>query len=164
MDSRQIEIQRRIYLKKYMSEVAALSKLSHSIEEEDISSMEFLDHIKNANRDQLLRLPKRTISIDFEERKSERFCNFIEELFSLNGTGVYLLTDNARACGVYKFPSILSVNFDFPDDAIRGDVFVLLAERFDDKLLLDIEKDSSGTTNLQIELTGSAWPMAKTYN
>jgi hypothetical protein len=152
------KIQFKKNLPSYLIELKKLTGID--VNSESLSSVEDVESIRK--KASALGSAKTTkFVMDFEEKNSERFKNFIENLFRSNNGPIYLWTSRSNLCGLYKLDSIRMVDFSFPFDLNPEGIVVFLAEDTSNKLLLDFSVDSQGQEILEVELQGKNWPLVK---
>ncbi|EMI70615.1 hypothetical protein [Leptospira noguchii] len=97
----------------------------------------------------------RKFEIPFEEKNSERFSRFLNNLYSKNQLSIYIWTSLSNDCGVYRIPSILDFNSHFVFE-VNGGFILLLSENLDDELIFDFTEDNNERL-LEVELSGANW-------
>lgn len=95
--------------------------------------------------------------VDFSEKDTEQFRNFVRNLNKANDAPVYVWTNSANSYGLYKATSINSIDFSFSFDVNPDGIIVLLTEDLNDRLLLDFYRNSEGREILELELYGKHW-------
>jgi hypothetical protein len=103
--------------------------------------------------------PCKRLKIDFSEKESSRFAEFIHKLYQSNPSPVYIWTTLSNSCGLFEIGSILEFNFGFNFDINREGIISLLAKNMLDKMILDFSEDELGNKVLEVELIGSNWSM-----
>ncbi|WP_078127461.1 hypothetical protein [Leptospira alexanderi] len=98
----------------------------------------------------------RRFEIPFEEKNSERFNRFLNNLYSKNQLSIYIWTEFSNDCGVYRIPSILDFNSHFVFEVNTDGLIQLLSENLDDELIFDFTEDNNERL-LEIELSGANW-------
>jgi len=96
-------------------------------------------------------------TIAFEDKLSERFRNYVENLYKANPVPVYLWIEESSMCGLIRLKSIKSVNFTFPFDVCPNGVITFSTADFRDRLLLDFFEDGVGQRMLEVESQGKHW-------
>jgi hypothetical protein len=161
-EERRHEISKRIQFKRnlpeYLQELKPL--IGREISPEDLTPVEQVEQIRAESIAALKGSNTTKFVIDFEERRSERFQDFVYALSNVNRSPVYIWTDRSDACGLYKAESIDKVEFSFPFDIDSNGLFTFLTEDFNDKLLLDFYEDA-GKEILEIETTGKHWSLIR---
>ncbi|TGL73271.1 hypothetical protein EHQ83_05470 [Leptospira yasudae] len=99
---------------------------------------------------------RKTFAIPFEEKSSERFHIYINNLYSKNQSPIYIWTELGNDCGIYEINSILEFNFNFPFKVNSEGIIVLLAKNFQNKITLDFSENYNEQF-IEIEILGENW-------
>src|SRR5688500_5918049 len=141
-------------IKSYLAELRLLN--NKDVSKEDLSSIVELEEIRR--KSSLLKsLPISKFTIDFDERKSVRFNQYIQNLNKVNDSHIYIWTAKTNDCGLYKNGSIVDIDFSFPFEINEG-VLVFLSIDLKDNLLLDFSNGTEGKRVLEVEAQGLNWP------
>lgn len=131
-----------------------------TVNRSDLSTIDSVNEVK-AKATKLENFPTENFSINFSDKKSGRFCKYIESLYKANGERVYLWTSKSNDCGLYSVGCIKDVDFSFPFELNTEGMLVLLSLDINDKLLLDFYIDSCGSKVIDIEAQGLNWTNIK---
>lgn len=161
MIDRQQELRRRLDLKACLAEFEVLS--GRTIREDELLPLDLTPSIRERSKAVLKGKPVKKWNVAFRERCSEQFDRFVDSLFALNPSTVYVWTNRANTCGLLQLGSIRHVNFCFDFSALSDGIVVFLTSDLRDNMLLDWE-EADGDQRLTVELTGENWPSAKFGN
>ncbi|MBM9575787.1 hypothetical protein JWG45_01345 [Leptospira sp. 201903070] len=100
--------------------------------------------------------PKKNINMQFEEKSTKRFKDFIQNLYSKNQNPIYIWTELSNDCGIYEINSILEFNFDFSFDINDKGLIHLLSINLKDEMILDFSNNYN-EYELEVELCGPNW-------
>lgn len=157
-----IDIANKInYLKCINDYLVELKTLTNKkVKKEELSDLDEVE-VKRDESSRLKSLPEYEFTIAFEEKEHGRFNSYINSLYEVNQSELYLWTKNTNACGLYKTESIKNVNFTFPFNVNEEGIIVLLASNLKDKLVLDFYEDSDDELCLDVEARGDNWSKIK---
>jgi len=124
--------------------------------ENELLSLDETQNIRNCSK-ALDTVVARRLRMDFHEKISDKFLDFVESLYKKNRSNIFIWTPLTATCGTYKLDSILDFNFGFEFDSNPEGIVVLLASNFTDKITLDFSVDCAGKKILDIDLVGDNW-------
>jgi hypothetical protein len=143
-------------IKLYLNELRELS-LEVPLES-DLLSLEATEQIRSGSKEALKGQHTRKIRLDFNEKNTERFKNYVANLHRLNPEPVFIWIARTNTCGLYSVSSLLKFNFDFSFDVNKEGLIVLLANDMNDTIILDFSCDESKSRNeLEIDVCGDRW-------
>lgn len=120
-----------------------------------------LDHTERIREDSLRSLngkSTRRIVIDFEQKKTIKFKDYVAKLHDANPHPVYVWTERSNQCGLHQIHSLLEFNFDFRFDVNEQGIIVLLASDLTDNLVLDFSyNERLSRYDLVIDVLGDHW-------
>ena len=102
-------------------------------------------------------LPLNSFEIEFGGKDSPQFHEFVVRLKELNNSPVYVWTPRTRICGLFRLPSICSVDFSFPYSLNSEGILSISTVDALDRILLDWSTDNSGDERLIVEQQGPNW-------
>jgi hypothetical protein len=142
-------------LPEYLLELKQIT--GREIKSESLCSIENLEIIREASSTVLQGTSTKKFVIQFDEKNSNKFKDFIVSLGKANRNPVYVWTKRSNLHGLCKIDVINSIDFSFPFDINPDGIIVFLTEDLNDKLLLDFYRDSEEREMLGIELQGKHW-------
>nr|WP_235594848.1 hypothetical protein [Leptospira interrogans] len=140
----------KLSMPKYIAEISQLTNNPF-----DETNLLTLNQTESIRRSPSKIKVMRKFEIPFEEKNSERFSRFLNNLYSKNQLPIYIWTSLSNDCGVYRIPSILDFNYHFVFE-VNGGFILLLSENLDDELIFDFTEDNNERL-LEIELSGANW-------
>lgn len=126
------------------------------IEPEFLSSIEDMEKIRRKSSS-LKNNREKTFTIQFEEKNTKKFIDFVAKLYCCNSNPVYVWTEKTNKCGLFKIDSVLKFNFSFEFDINCEGIVVLLTENLCDKLILDYYENYTNEKLLDVTLQGRNW-------
>lgn len=150
------KIQANLLRKNYLQELSELT--GNSITNTNLLSYSDTKEIQGKSVKALNLLRKKTFQIAFDEKKSDRFLNYIHNLSRANPSAVYIWTHATNSCGSLKIDSLLSIKFEFVYTVNSQGIVSFLSENCSDRLLLDFTENESGDRVLTVETQGVTWP------
>lgn len=96
-------------------------------------------------------------TIPFEEKGSERFKKYIEQLQTTNSSGVYIWIERTNDCGTSVINSLLDINWGFDFSCSKNGILVFETLDLQDRILFDFFEED-GEHYLEIEVRGTHWP------
>lgn len=155
MTDRKSEIQRRVNLPGYLDKLECLMGFRSKLE--TLSSIEFVDEIRDKINRNIKSTAVATTTIPFAERVSAGFVALIEELVMRNSHPVFIWIEKANECGLAPAIRLNDFLFSFGFDSIPEGLISLITSDAKDKLLMDFEEDDDGSRIMTIELHGEHW-------
>lgn len=146
-------LRRKLSTQRYMEELSCLT--GGNVSPGDLCSIEATMNIQ----ERVLffsGLPCSHADIDFFDKTSFRFYDFISRLEALNDSRVYIWTPRTVDCGAFLGGKIGGINFEFNHDINDEGILVFLTEDLQDRLLLDFYVDD-GSYRLRVEVQGNNW-------
>jgi hypothetical protein len=101
------------------------------------------------------------IEIEFAQKKSKDFSKFIHALTVSKEMPVYVWSEGASVCGLFKTHSLQDINFNFEYGIDGNGVFSFISSDLKDELLLDFYETSDGKRMIKIEVFGNTWAKVK---
>jgi hypothetical protein len=145
-------------ISSYLLDLGVLA--NKTITRDDLSSLEKLDEVRSKVSN-IENLPIKKFEIEFSEKYSIRFNDYIKALYAVNNRQVYPWLDRTSQCGLYTFDSIKDVDFSFPFD-FDGEIVSFSSVDLKDTLLLDsFVDDFTGKEMIEIKTQGLNWPNVK---
>ncbi|MFA4796618.1 hypothetical protein Q2296_19040 [Leptospira kirschneri] len=141
----------KLSMPKYIAEISQLTNNPF-----DKTNLLTLNQTESIRRSPSKIKVMRKFEIPFEEKNSERFSKFLNNLYSKNQLSIYIWTELSNDCGVYRIPSILDFNYHFVFEVNTDGLIQLLSENLDDELIFDFTEDNNERL-LEIELSGANW-------
>ncbi|WP_232380458.1 hypothetical protein [Leptospira ainlahdjerensis] len=142
----------QLSMPKYIAEISHLSLKPFSA-----SNLVALDIMEEIRQKAISKSePKKNINMQFEEKSTKRFKDFIQNLYSKNQNPIYIWTELSNDCGIYEINSILEFNFDFSFDINDKGLIHLLSINLKDEMILDFSNNYN-EYELEVELCGPNW-------
>lgn len=140
-------------LPKFLSKLEAI--ISSDVEENRLLTVDESNRLIDSSN---LGLPKTKtgFTIDFSRKNNRNFREFINALYQANSSPVYVWIEDSNIHGLYKAPSIRSINFSFPFDIDDNGIIVFRTDDCKDKLLIDFYEEN-GCEMLDVEIQGCNW-------
>jgi hypothetical protein len=156
MNDRKQTIQYKRNVQQYLSELSALCL--HEPLENELLSIERTEQIRLASMESLRGKPVRKIQMDFDEKKTPKFKDYVARLYRANPHSIFVWTAKSNSCGLYEISSLLEFNFDFEFSVNDQGIVVLLASNLSDNLVLDFSVDEKLSRQiLEVDACGDHW-------
>jgi hypothetical protein len=141
-------------IKNYLQVLSILTK--RPVKKEDLISLE--KTLEIIDKSKLIRaLASKNFEIDFEDRTSDQFKNFIENLDENKRSPIFIWSKGANSCGLFQVSSLLEINFDFEYEIDGNGVFIFTSADLQDQLLVDFYENNEGQRKMKIEIYGNLW-------
>jgi len=158
MSDREKLIRYKQNIKPYLRELHELSLEAPS--ERDLLTLEATEEVRKNSKEALKGRPVRKVRIDFGEKNTDRFKNYVANLHRVNPHPVYIWISKTNSCGLYAISSLLRFNFNFSFDVIKEGVIGLLSSDLSDTFTLDFSYDEkSFKYELEIDICGDHWAL-----
>lgn len=150
-----LRLQKNLYLKIQLKELTELA--GRPVSERDLIST---NTINNSIDENIKKHQTSTneFQINFDEKESNRFKKYIENLKKANDSQVYIITPLAKSCGILQIPSISAINLNFTYEINKEGIISFLTKDTQDSLLMDFFQNSKYEKILKIETKGINWP------
>ena len=152
--ARRKKIQFKLNIKAYLAELKELAGVE--ITPKSLSSLEEMEEIRKRSL-HLKDIDEIEYTANFSVKNSYRFKKFIANLSKANNSPVYIWTERANSCGLYKAASINAIDFTFGFELNTEGIIAFTTEDTNNELLLDFYRDSKERETIEIEVKGKDW-------
>lgn len=158
-EERRQKIEQKVNMKRYLEILTALT--GRSIHPNDLESLENTSSLSEIAQDHFINSTTSTFEIPFQERLSERFKNFVQQLYATNSSAIYIWEKRTKSCGILISPSILSINFNFDFAIDSSGIFSFSTINMTDAVMLDFFISDEGEQRLLVKSRGANWGEVK---
>lgn len=154
MPSTSARLRQKLYLKKYLIELAVLT--GRPVQADELLSLEQTAALRAARQTSGAQT---TLSADiqFSDRRSERFNVFVRRLHDANPSPVYVWTQRTIDCGVLLVPSLMAIRWEFDFAVNEEGILAFVTDDLADRLLLDFSELPTGEQRMKVETQGVNW-------
>uniref|UniRef100_UPI000B0EE6E3 hypothetical protein n=2 Tax=Leptospira santarosai TaxID=28183 RepID=UPI000B0EE6E3 len=138
----------KLSMSKYIAEISQLYLKPFS--KSNLIELEIMEAIRQNVISKSER--KKIFTIPFEEKSTEKFKHFVNNLYSKNQNPIYIWTELSNDCGIYEIDSILDFNFNFSFEVNSMGLIHLVSKNLKDQIVLDFSEDNNERL-LEVELS-----------
>lgn len=97
-------------------------------------------------------------TIEFKKKESGGFLLFLDCLYQLDSSSVYVWTELTKHCGTMEIESVRHIDTGVGENITSSGVITFVSKSMRNSLTFDIEVEEDGRSFLEIEINGYDWP------
>jgi hypothetical protein len=154
MSSSSKELRRKLQLKRYLAELAAVT--GRQIQADELIGLEQTTKLQ-ADQQKFRTQSFASYEVPLSHITTKRFIDFIDRLSKSNNSNVYLWIMRSMDCGVIRLQSLYDVAWGLDLSASEEGILVFVTDDLEDSLLLDFSELPTGEQIMTIETKGANW-------